>query len=789
MSSKNNWSTDGKGGQNHSRNCNEDSDGDDHKDMKRAAEQMIKNYFFQLTDGCGFEGCDNEYCASSGRKQTSKDDAAALALQLFMKKARLCEPLQERNHKVTTVTAKEVPCFTEETFLTNLNSCKEEGNFKKLVHCIGDVFSSSESLNKSFLLDQSSRKCHNLTNIDIEAVRRMYSSLFKTGDSSVENSLINSLTALAPTLELELKYKSPSDDPNFLNQFVIIMENTMLHSPEYLDQALPSFLKAMALLPIKLQATLVRIWAQFSSQEIQRMVETLQQLVTYQVLTGPSAMGDSPVQDDEAVVAATKIMKLLYSASLLGGMFDKALGDDQDGATAPNGHGDPLLKELKIDILDCRKPLVKFDEFINDPLNEQIEVDRDFAHFKNDSQSKFSFLKYNFILSTATKSLGLFYDNRVRMYNERRLTLLYSLVRGQQAVPYLRLTVRRDHIIDDALVKLEMISQDNPSDLKKQLYVEFEGEQGIDEGGVSKEFFQLVVEEIFNPDYGMFTCDEATRYCWFNPISFETDGQFSLIGLVLGLAIYNNIILDVHFPMVVYRKLFGKKGTFEDLKDSHSVLAASLQDLLDYEGDVESEMMCTFAIGYTDMFGCSITHDLKDNGAKIAVTNDNRQEFVELYADFILNKSVERQFKAFRRGFDMVVDESPLKTFFRPDEVELLVSGCQDFDFDALEKSTEYDNGLTEGSTLIRWFWDVVHGFTLEQKKQLLMFTTGSDRIPVGGFSKLKLIIAKNGPDSDRLPTAHTCFNVLLLPEYSSRGKLRERLLKAITHAKGFGLL
>ena len=43
---------------------------------------------------------------------------------------------------------------------------------------------------------------------------------------------------------------------------------------------------------------------------------------------------------------------------------------------------------------------------------------------------------------------------------------------------------------------------DNPMDLKKQLYVEFDGEQGIDEGGVSKEFFQLVVEEIFNPDIG-----------------------------------------------------------------------------------------------------------------------------------------------------------------------------------------------------------------------------------------------------------------------------------------------
>ena len=43
---------------------------------------------------------------------------------------------------------------------------------------------------------------------------------------------------------------------------------------------------------------------------------------------------------------------------------------------------------------------------------------------------------------------------------------------------------------------------ENPGELKKQLYVEFDGEQGIDEGGVSKEFFQLVVEEIFNPDIG-----------------------------------------------------------------------------------------------------------------------------------------------------------------------------------------------------------------------------------------------------------------------------------------------
>ena len=66
---------------------------------------------------------------------------------------------------------------------------------------------------------------------------------------------------------------------------------------------------------------------------------------------------------------------------------------------------------------------------------------------------------------------------------------------------------------------------------------------------------------------GMFTYNEDTRQFWFNPTSFENDAQFTLIGVVLGLAIYNNTIVDVHFPAVVYRKLMGKKGTFEDLGD------------------------------------------------------------------------------------------------------------------------------------------------------------------------------------------------------------------------------
>lgn len=69
----------------------------------------------------------------------------------------------------------------------------------------------------------------------------------------------------------------------------------------------------------------------------------------------------------------------------------------------------------------------------------------------------------------------------------------------------------------------------------------------------------------------MFTFDDETKLFWFNSSSLENDAQYNLVGLILGLAIYNNCILDVHFPMVVYRKLLGKKGTFADLTDSNPV--------------------------------------------------------------------------------------------------------------------------------------------------------------------------------------------------------------------------
>jgi len=357
------------------------------------------------------------------------------------------------------------------------------------------------------------------------------------------------------------------------------------------------------------------------------------------------------------------------------------------------------------------------------------------------------------------------------------------LITGVGTAPYLVFRVRRDYLIRDTITQIAL---NHPEDLRKELKVQFVGEEGIDQGGVQKEFFQLIVRQIFDADYGMFVTTKNNLY-WFNRSSFNELDDFKLIGTILGLALYNGVILDVKFPEIVYKKLMAVRPTLNDLRDVDPELMGNLEKLLAYQGDdVEDLFGLTFQVSY-DAYGEERTFDLKPAGGDIAVTRENKAEYVDLYVNYLLGSSVSKLFDAFMGGFKTICN-SPGFDLFRWEELELLVCGSPVLDFEELEKSAQYE-GYDEEHPVIKNFWEVVHSLTLEEKKRLLFFTTGSDRSPIGGLGKLHLVITRHGPDSDRLPSAHTCFNHLLIPEYSTKDKLRERLVAAISNAEGFGLM
>jgi len=120
--------------------------------------------------------------------------------------------------------------------------------------------------------------------------------------------------------------------------------------------------------------------------------------------------------------------------------------------------------------------------------------------------------------------------------------------------------------------------------------------------------------------------------------------------------------------------------------------------------------------------------------------------------------------------------------------LHFLICGNENLDFEALKRGTIYEGGYSEDSPLVKWFWKIAFTFTIEEKKSFLLFVSGSERAPLNGLQDLGLIITRNGPDADRLPTAHTCFNILLLNEYKSKEKLEYYLKLAIKNCQGFGL-
>jgi len=351
---------------------------------------------------------------------------------------------------------------------------------------------------------------------------------------------------------------------------------------------------------------------------------------------------------------------------------------------------------------------------------------------------------------------------------------------------------RRPHLVSDALAE---VARQTRRDLLKPLKVHFIGEQGVDAGGVKKEFFQLFFDEVLSPDYGMFNVDSESRALWFagdtgEKCGGEQEEAFLLIGVMVGLAVYNQVILNLPFPGLLWHKILGVPTKFSDFTKAFPEQGRSLQKVLEYDecdGKIEDVMCLDFSVDTQGLPGTTRNIELKPGGANICVTKSNRSEYVDLFVDFAVNVACEQQYESFSKGFYLLCGGQALE-LFRPLELENLVCGSPDLDFDALKRGTKYDGGYNPESQAVLWFWQIVSELDMNDKKQLLNFFTGSDRAPIGGLKNINCIIQRAGPDSMSLPTAHTCFNVLILPDYTSRGKTRDRLLTAINNSSGFGL-
>ncbi|KAG0345486.1 hypothetical protein BG004_003677 [Podila humilis] len=384
-------------------------------------------------------------------------------------------------------------------------------------------------------------------------------------------------------------------------------------------------------------------------------------------------------------------------------------------------------------------------------------------------------------------------DQSVPQYKRdfRRKLIYFRSQPALRPVPgQCHMKVRRSHIFEDAYHE---VMRQSPTDLKKRLMIKFEGEDGLDYGGLSREFFFLLSHEMFNPFYCLFEYSAHDNYTLqINPhsnINSEHLNYFKFIGRVVGLAIFHRRLLDAFFIVSFYKMILKKKVTLADLESVDADVHRNLNWLLDDENGADI-LDTTFSTN-DERFGEVVTIDLKPGGRDIVVTEENKKEYVDLMTEWRITRRVEEQFKAFAEGFHQLIPQE-LVTVFDERELELLMGGISEIDCDDWKKHTDY-RGYTEQDEVVQWFWKCIRSWDSEKKARLLQFTTGTSRIPVNGFKDLqgsdgprRFTIEKAG-EIGQLPKSHTCFNRIDLPPYKSYDVLVNKLTLAVEETVGFG--
>lgn len=290
----------------------------------------------------------------------------------------------------------------------------------------------------------------------------------------------------------------------------------------------------------------------------------------------------------------------------------------------------------------------------------------------------------------------------------------------------------------------------------------FLGERAIDEGGVRREFLTLLAREIFNPksEWNLFgpICDDSPA---IHPRPSKDLANFEFAGRVLAKCLYDTILYDpslvnVHFSRSFYKKMLDLPIHYSDIShDDPQCYVSKIKYILDNNMD-DFGFDLYFTAETTDPeMGVKET-ELKPNGQNIVVTNENKMEYLLLFANHKLVHDVQKQIHAFVKGFCSLIPET-LLNMFDERELEFLLCGLPSLSVEEMRKYTMID-GYKPSDKVVVWFWVAVENLTEEEKAKLVQFITGSSQVPLEGFSAFNppLTITKSFNACGSLPCAHT---------------------------------
>ncbi|XP_076331877.1 E3 ubiquitin-protein ligase wwp-1-like isoform X2 [Tachypleus tridentatus] len=303
------------------------------------------------------------------------------------------------------------------------------------------------------------------------------------------------------------------------------------------------------------------------------------------------------------------------------------------------------------------------------------------------------------------------------------------------AVPsQVKILVSRTHIFEESYSQVMKVP---PYELRHRLFITFKGEEGLDYGGVAREWFFTLSHEVLNPMYCLFEYAEKGNYSvQINPASSVNPDHisyFQFIGRFIAMALFHGKFIYSGFTLPFYKCMLGKQLTMKDIESIDDEYYNSLVWIKENNID-ELEMEMYFSVNF-EVLGEVISHDLKPDGGEIKVTEDNKDEYLRLMTQWRFSRGQEEQIKAFLDGFNEVLPLEWLH-YFDERELELILCGMQEINVDDWQKNTIYRK-YTKNSKQVVWFWQFVKKMDNEKRSRLLQFVTGTCRVPVSGFVEL----------------------------------------------------
>lgn len=719
--------------------------------------------------------------------------------------------------------------------------------FHTLSHTLHEAFGSSKCLNMSFLVNTKSKALHySRSNLDNESIRRSFWLLAKLP------TLRPLYNALAGSVEL-LKRNSLStidiDDPRKVRFLLVLLEIPFLSScvtyksgtpkmasttdiRSLLFEILSRSIGILAHSKTSKSTSYICSWfARLPQERFSEKVLFLNLYITLRLrkLTGARDKRQRPHGDtctqshdhhnkldgDPVSAGAPQVPAInsdgkerlrinqyghdwqIQSAATVLGMYFTA--NSIRVARVPcnafyNSVVDYVQIKMDFDCWQSRKGNESNRTQLNDNLDPDLQsviayIQESQRTYRLDNNFLFYFCQYPFLISLGAKISILEYEAKRKMERKAEEAFINLMDKKSIIDVYLRIRVRRDHVVQDSLRCI----QQNETNLRKSLRVHFIGEPGIDAGGLKKEWFLILTRSLFSPQSGMFKLIDESNVLWFTLVPANEFSMYFLFGATLGLAIYNSTILDLNFPRAFYKFLLGGSLEFRDYLEIYPTTSRNLVKLQCYSESELSQMGLYFEVTFKDAFGKVHTKELIKNGHDTVVSTINVNLYIAKYSDYFINEGIAQQLCLLRSGFATVMKGNAL-SLFHYDELELLICGSDDksFDIDVLRLITKYngfkDREDADKSKLVKWFWQYVQQLDTVSRKAFLVFVTGSDRVPATGLQNLSFRLSVVPGFSERLPVAHTCFNELEIYEYPSKEKLFEKLEIAIHESSGFGM-